>query len=103
MGFEAVPGSTVAELVTHLTNFEGSPRKDGVDALTQWVLRIGGKLRDPEMSVHAQPFKPALNWMTRAFLKQVEEMAAAHKERPAGQEEREFLEARYGTQERRIA
>ncbi len=100
-GFEAVPNSQIAELVSHVLDFEASPRKDGVDALTQWILRNGSRLKDPEIVRAPRLVQPKQNWMTNLLNKQMAEMEAAHEKRPAREEEREFLYARYG--ERRSA
>lgn len=40
-----LPGGGIATLMSHIRNFDGTNRTDGVDALTQWILQNSGRLK----------------------------------------------------------
>lgn len=88
MWYRAVPSSAIEELITHILDFDGAGRLDGVDAVTQWVIYNSDRIVNPNLPAQAatEPAKPKGRFG--------DEMAAYIRE-----VEQEYLEKHYRQQE----
>jgi len=100
---DAKGGTNIDQLINYVLNFDGSRGSDGVDALTQWVLRNRDTIKDPwQIAKPEAPVVKPLDAMTTAFQLQLEAMRRKKQETPYSDEE-EFTRCRFGVHERNVA
>lgn len=91
---QARPGTEMAQLAERIINFDPGSRTDGVDAVTQVILKNRDKIRNPFLKTPEPPkAAPVMDWKTQALRERMDQVKRDRVNKGQRSEEHEFLVA----------